>query len=442
MNNLQQKFYKIIFFIGVFFFIAFNFSYSQQFSSPDFLILDPVMTSGDGFSSSTDYSLSSSIGPIPIAIGTSSSADFGLGADFWYFPNLTLPIVSATPGNGIVVLNWTPATSTLGWTVTGYDVGISSVSGGPYSYSSFLGNVLTSIRTGLSSGIPYYFVVRIFDGLGNVIGTSTQVTATPIVPPVVPSAQAGGFMGGGTVTSVAFSGVGYPKGVITLLKDGQIVSTSVAGQDGVFMIGYTNITTGVYNFSLYLEDINGLKSSTQIFLTSVTSGFKTNISGIFVSPTIMLDKSKVKQGNDLIISGQSIPVSEILISVDGKNFIKTISDINGLYSYKYDTSLLDYGMHIVKSKSSVNGQYASEYSNNETFIVGETDMLNEKIKKCFIKGDLNDDCRVNLIDFSIASYWYKKQFSEAFKKVEITKLNGDGKINLIDFSIMAFNWTG
>ena len=64
------------------------------------------------------------------------------------------------------------------------------------------------------------------------------------------------------------------------------------------------------------------------------------------------------------------------------------------------------------------------------------------VKKCPAKGDLNGDCRVNLVDFSIASYWYKGILSDAFKKIEISKLNGDGKINLVDFSIMAYYWTG
>ncbi len=61
---------------------------------------------------------------------------------------------------------------------------------------------------------------------------------------------------------------------------------------------------------------------------------------------------------------------------------------------------------------------------------------------CFRKGDLNDDCRVNLVDFSIAAYWYKQVLSERFLEVEKKKLNGDGRVSLRDFSIMAYWWTG
>jgi len=62
--------------------------------------------------------------------------------------------------------------------------------------------------------------------------------------------------------------------------------------------------------------------------------------------------------------------------------------------------------------------------------------------KCPSKSDLNNDCRVNLVDFSIAAYWYNRPISAAFAVIESEKLNNDGKVNLIDFSIMAYYWTG
>ncbi len=59
-----------------------------------------------------------------------------------------------------------------------------------------------------------------------------------------------------------------------------------------------------------------------------------------------------------------------------------------------------------------------------------------------LTGDFNNDNRVNLVDFSIMIYWYKRPFSEIFRLLEIKKSNGDGIINIVDFSILAFHWTG
>ncbi|MCX6712435.1 MAG: hypothetical protein NT041_01955, partial [Candidatus Vogelbacteria bacterium] len=63
-------------------------------------------------------------------------------------------------------------------------------------------------------------------------------------------------------------------------------------------------------------------------------------------------------------------------------------------------------------------------------------------KKCPAKGDLNGDCKVNLVDFSVAAYWYKRTLTGAMVQTEKDKLNGDGQINLVDFSIIAYYWSG
>jgi hypothetical protein len=61
---------------------------------------------------------------------------------------------------------------------------------------------------------------------------------------------------------------------------------------------------------------------------------------------------------------------------------------------------------------------------------------------CPTKADLNTDCAVSLVDFSIAAFWYNRILSESFALREREKLNGDGRVNITDFSIMAFYWTG
>jgi len=74
--------------------------------------------------------------------------------------------------------------------------------------------------------------------------------------------------------------------------------------------------------------------------------------------------------------------------------------------------------------------------------VGTRTVLAGEGGSCLPKADLNDDCRVNLVDFSIAAYWYKRPLSDSFKVLEKEKLSADGKVDLVDFSIMAYYWTG
>ena len=260
----------------------------------------------------------------------------------------------------------------------------------------------------------------------------------------------GGGGGGGGVyvppvveTKVNFSGRAYPKSTVTLLKDAQISATTIAGTDANFQISVSGLAGGNYIFAVYSEDKDGRRSSLLTFPVSITSGVTTNVSGIFIAPTIAVDKSEVKRGDNIAIFGQSAPQADIIISVSSEEefFAKTISDKDGIYLHNFDTTILDYGVHHTKSKASIGNLLISSYGRVISFKVGTITVLKET-KPEILKGDLNNDNRVNLVDFSIAAYWYKRPLGEAFKIIEKERLNGDGKIDLVDFSIMAFYWTG
>ena len=268
--------------------------------------------------------------------------------------------------------------------------------------------------------------------------TSSCLTTPP--PPPPPSGGGGGGGGGFYIapTTVVFSGKAYPKSVVTLLKDAQVVAQTVAGPDANFSITLTGITGGNYIFAIYAEDKDGIRSSLLTFPVSVTYGAATNISGIFIAPTIAVDKSEVKKGENIAIFGQSHPESEITIQVssDEEFFVKTNSDKNGVYLYNFETEVLDYGNHLTKSKAAKSGEI-SPFSKAVGFVVGTKNVFAKLPAKYPQKADLNNDCKVNLVDFSIAAYWYKRPSPP--KNID---LNGDGKIDLIDFSIMAYYWTG
>jgi hypothetical protein len=274
----------------------------------------------------------------------------------------------------------------------------------------------------------------------NIVTTTTTSTTTTTI------GGGGGGGGGGSSppveTKVIFTGKAYPKSTVTLLKDAQVVATTISGSDANFQISLSGISSGVYIFSLYSEDNIGNRSSLLTFPLSVTFGVTTNVSGVFIAPTIDVDKSEVRRGENISIFGQSVPKSDIVISVnsDEEFFTKTISDEDGIYLYNFDTSILEYGSHYTKSKASKE-DLISGFSYAVNFEVGTKTVLKETIKVP-AKGDLNDDKKVNLVDFSIAAYWYKRPISSVFAAIESQKLNNDGKVDLVDFSIMAYYWTG
>lgn len=290
----------------------------------------------------------------------------------------------------------------------------------------------------------YYVLAQSSVNVTAIVNGSTTTTTTS--PTTTTTTSGGGGGGGGYVppsptTQVVFTGRAYPKSTVTLLKDATIVASTIASSDANFQINLSGLSGGNYIFSVYSEDDKGDRSSLLTFPLSIVSGATLKVDDIFIAPTIDVNKSEVKRGENIAIFGQSAPQADIVISVNSEEefFAKTISDKDGIYLYNFDTSVLDYGAHYTKSKASIGNQLISGFSHLVNFKVGTKTVLKET-KKIPEKMDLNNDKRVNLVDFSILAYWYQRPLTvEAKANVD---LNNDGKVNLVDFSILAYYWTG
>ena len=166
---------------------------AEEFSSDNFIIRDPVIRESGGRSTSTSFELFDISSQIQE--GESTSTGFLQRAGFLYFPVASIPGVTATAGDGQVVLTWTASTGILA-NITNYEVGISTTAGGPYTFES-VGNVLTFTKTGLTNGTTYYFIVRSLAGT-LVLAKSTEVSAAP--SGAAPAPSPGG--GGGIVSAI------------------------------------------------------------------------------------------------------------------------------------------------------------------------------------------------------------------------------------------------
>jgi len=166
---------------------------ADVFSASDYQVLDPVINFPGDRMTSNDFILLGTISQI--SIGTSTAADYEVKSGFLYYPFVTIPTVTPTAGDASVELSWSAASGFLGWTVSGYNVGYASVSGGPYTYVDS-GNDTDETVSGLTNDTAYYFIVRPEDFFGNSIATSSEVSATPAAvtapPPSAPPSDPGG----------------------------------------------------------------------------------------------------------------------------------------------------------------------------------------------------------------------------------------------------------
>ncbi len=273
------------------------------------------------------------------------------------------------------------------------------------------------------------------------ITITAVVPQSPLVYPDTPPVSPGPISTVTTSDTAIFRGVAYPGSVVSVLRNGVIVAEAPAAPNGTFEVQIRNLVQGTYSFGIRAEDTERLISRLLTFSIFVTQGIVTVVEGISIPPTITSDKVEVKYGDVITFLGRSAPDAEIRLSFLGGDEILRRAKANsgGAWSYRINSTELGLGDHNAKARY-IREDDLSPYSLEIDFRVGDANRLRAKLselsgfrRKC----DLNNDNRVNLLDFSIMAFWYKRTGFPA--KVD---LSSDNQINLTDLSILAYCWTG
>jgi len=236
-------------------------------------------------------------------------------------------------------------------------------------------------------------------------------------------------------TKVVMRGKSYPHSDVHILVDGKVVGIVETDAKADFYFETTSIASGVSSFGFWSEDPDGLKSTLLTLTFRVISGAVTTISGVYISPTIDIDKNSVKQGEDVRIYGKTVPDTEVHIHIHSdEEFVEQInSQEAGGWELTFNTEPLEEDFHIAKALFQVNADgnvIQSGFSKSVSFYVGKVGG-----EAACPEADLNKDGRVNLIDFSILLYNWGTDNA-------CSDQNQNGTVDLIDFSIMMYYWTG
>jgi hypothetical protein len=244
----------------------------------------------------------------------------------------------------------------------------------------------------------------------------------PLPPPPLPIVE----------TRVILIGRAQPLSSITILEDGRVIGIVLADSLANFRKEIVNITPGIRTFGLWSEDREGRRSRTLSFTTNVRAGMITTINGIFLPPTINLDRIAIPRGETLNILGMTAPQSNVSIFINSSPQIirETQAGNDGIWFYAFNTAPLEIGSHNARARATDLDGLRSIDSQSLAFNVGE-----EVPEIICPRADLNRDRRTNLIDFSILLFWWGR-FDPCVDQ------NQDRRVNLIDFSIMMYWWTG
>ncbi|MBP6858176.1 MAG: hypothetical protein KBC11_03265 [Candidatus Pacebacteria bacterium] len=143
---------------------------ASDMTSSNFIIRDPLVGTGGSYGSSASFQAFGS-GDLT-NIGRSSSTSFEGRYGFLWFPYVIQGVFNAVANGSDADLTWGASSSGLGWNVSGYKTGKSSVPGGPYTYTD-VGLVTNYTYSSLTPG-QYCFVLQTYEAFGNVIATSAE----------------------------------------------------------------------------------------------------------------------------------------------------------------------------------------------------------------------------------------------------------------------------
>ncbi|MBI5467092.1 MAG: hypothetical protein HY975_02655 [Candidatus Kerfeldbacteria bacterium] len=234
--------------------------------------------------------------------------------------------------------------------------------------------------------------------------------------------------------SVEFHGIAAPGAVVTVLRGGAQVGSITAGGDASFTVALVNQPVGQQSYDIQASDATGHSLAPVTFALNLTAGTNTIISGIFLGPSIGVDKPAVKLGQFLTVSGTTAPSSAVTLTVSSETptSFTVSSDGLGRWSKLVNSQEIGVGTHTATARALLGGNQVSAQSATVTFAVNPLEQCDGKKT-----ADLNCDAAVNLTDFSILLYFWQ-QTTPSNGRADI---NGDGRVDVVDFSIMLYQWT-
>lgn len=264
-NSLFQKIIGLLFIVS---FTTVQFVYAADLTSASFIIRDPLVGTGGSYGTSSSFAAYGS-GDMTM-IGDGSSSSFIGRYGFLWYPYVTQGTFTVTPSGADANLSWGASTAGLGWSVSGYNTGIATVSGGPYTYTN-VGNVTSYSYTGLTPG-QYCFVLQTLDAFSNVIATSPEQCIT--IDPTITFSISANTVDFGTLSSTSPRYANTSGGSATNTVAHTMSAASNAPSGYTITYNGPTLTSGVNTIAAATipNDVDGTQGTPQFALSLSSSG--------------------------------------------------------------------------------------------------------------------------------------------------------------------------
>jgi len=275
---------------------------------------------------------------------------------------------------------------------------------------------------------------------------SSSISITVEVPGDVPPPPPSPVGGGGLTlpvpgpTEIMFRGFSYPGSIVTFLRNGDVIGTALAAEDGLF-VRTLRITSGISTFSLWAADNEGNNSPTISFSLNVLTNTRITASDLIIPPTIQISPREVLQGKMLTIHGSTVPIGlvHVFVDVPSAPLLSVAPDSKGSWQTTLDSSKISVGSYTAEARSVLPDGLISGFSQQLSFaILAPPTLLPPPPGVILCAGaDLNFDGDINMADISILLFYW----NQFYPRNNCVDVNKDSVVDLGDFSLVMFGWT-
>ena len=259
--------------------------------------------------------------------------------------------------------------------------------------------------------------------------SAPQGAPTVGATPFVPNASPGGI-GADKETRVVLRGKAFPGSIVSILLDGRELGTATADTNADFLYSTNTVPPGTATFGFLARDARGVTSITTSVVFEVVQSAITTVANVFIPPTLTVTPARVEPGDSFTMTGHTVPHADVSVDIrpGGSTPLTAKANAAGVWTIQADSASFDRGAYTAKAAFRLSPLVKSGFGKAVSFSIG-TDARTGR------SPDLNQDGKVNLVDFSIFLLSWNTDDEEP-------DFNEDGRVNLADFSIMLFAWTG
>jgi len=186
----------------------------------------------------------------------------------------------------------------------------------------------------------------------------------------------------GSTIPVNISGFASPNASIVIVdSDGNSITSFTADKNGSFTVTKVSLPAGSGEYCFKVVDFKRLGTSESCM--TINPSTNTNITNIYLPPTIGVERAEISEGEDAVIYGYTMPNATVKLRLSTGELVAITADETGYYEYRNDA--LESGEYSFVASASYNATDSLDPKNSAKITKLSAEEIAKKAKETLKK---------------------------------------------------------